>query len=354
MVINASEEQISPTELIKKAHHAMPLDIKTGLPLGFEPKESQWTSILFEPHDYDQRYPIYIDIHPRHILGKGGGGTVYKAYHSKLGILLAAKVISHFSIDRDPRSVQLEKEAKTQASLDHPGIIKVYGFYYFPDKHESIMLMEYIKSCDLSEVLDREGMQFSLDRTLQITVQISEALDYLDSKGIVHRDPKPENILLSKGNAKLADLGSSTAVFPQGQGDLSPYTPPYTAPEYHISADDVTAKADQYSLGMIFYKMITGELLFEGKNFLQLSLDTLNLPYSQADQQRLIRALEKRSQGMKALGKNGLSRSQIFLIDSIVAKCLDKNPHNRFATALDFAHNLVAAFSNNLEDIHVN
>jgi serine/threonine protein kinase len=156
------------------------------------------------------------------------------------------------------------REARSLAKLNHPQIVTVYdfgrtedGLYYF--------LMEFVDGTDLRQVIQAGGL--TSEQALAIVPQVCEALHYAHKKGIVHRDIKPENLLLDKeGNVKIADFGLArlldrpTSAYTLTQADQRMGTPQYMAPEQIEHPHEVDHRADIYSLGVVFYEMLTGEL----------------------------------------------------------------------------------------------
>jgi tRNA A-37 threonylcarbamoyl transferase component Bud32 len=197
------------------------------------------------------------------VLGQGGMGVVYKARQPKLDRLVALKILPS-AVQVDPAFAErFIREARALARLDHPGIVTVYdfgesdGLYY--------LVMQFVDGTSLRQVLRAGGL--SPDEALRIVPQICEALQYAHDQGIVHRDVKPENILLDRrGHVKIADFGLAKLVAP-GPDDLLLTasgqvlgTPHYMAPEQQERPLAVDHRADIYSLGVVLYEMLTGEL----------------------------------------------------------------------------------------------
>jgi len=197
------------------------------------------------------------------LLGRGGMGVVYKARHRGLDRWVALKILPAAE-DRDPAFAErFSREARALAKLDHPNIVSVFdsgeadGLFYF--------IMEYVDGANLRQVLAAGGMK--PEQALAIVPQICEALQYAHDRGIVHRDIKPENILVDKsGQVKIADFGLAKIVGIEardftltGVGEMMG-TPAYMAPEQVEHPSEVDHRADIYSLGVVFYQMLTGEL----------------------------------------------------------------------------------------------
>jgi tetratricopeptide (TPR) repeat protein/tRNA A-37 threonylcarbamoyl transferase component Bud32 len=197
------------------------------------------------------------------LLGQGGMGTVYKARQTKLDRPVALKILA-LSAERGPDFAErFNREARALARLNHPNIVSVFdfgevnGLYY--------LLMEYVDGVDLRRTLEKGPL--APRHALALVGQICTALQYAHDRGVVHRDVKPENILLDRdGNVKIADFGLAKLVG-RSQADQRLTatrqimgTPHYMAPEQIERPLDVDHRADIYSLGVVFYEMLTHEL----------------------------------------------------------------------------------------------
>jgi hypothetical protein len=190
-------------------------------------------------------------------------GVVYKARQPKLDRLVALKVLPP-EVGRDPAFAErFAREAQTLARLDHPGIVAVHdfgessGLFY--------LVMQFVDGANLRQVL-RDG-RLKPEEALRLVPQICAALKYAHEQGVVHRDVKPENILLDhRGRVKIADFGLAKLIGAPtadrsltGSGQVMG-TPHYMAPEQMERPREVDHRADIYSLGVVFYEMLTGEL----------------------------------------------------------------------------------------------
>jgi predicted Ser/Thr protein kinase len=197
------------------------------------------------------------------LLGQGGMGVVYKARQRQLNRLVAVKILPP-SVGEDPAFTErFAREAQALAQLNHPNIVQVHDFgrtdefFYF--------VMEYVDGVNLRALI-REG-KLKPEEALRIVPQICEALQFAHDEGIVHRDIKPENILIDKkGRVKIADFGlakllgrAAEDLSLTGTGQLMG-TLGYMAPEQLQQAHSVDHRADIYSLGVVFYEMLTGQL----------------------------------------------------------------------------------------------
>jgi predicted Ser/Thr protein kinase len=214
------------------------------------------------------------------LIGQGGMGAVYKARQTKLDRLVALKIIRPESADDPAFAERFNREAKTLARLNHPGIVGIYDFgdvtlsggdrgpstgaeptdsplYYF--------VMEYVDGVNLRELFAEGALP--AEQALAIVPQACEAIQYAHEEGVIHRDIKPENILLDmKGRVKIADFGlaklaaRSAEDFTLTATHQVMGTPRYMAPEQMEGSRAVDHRADIYSLGVVFYEMLTGQV----------------------------------------------------------------------------------------------
>ncbi len=197
------------------------------------------------------------------LIGSGGMGAVYKARQPGLDRLVALKILPP-EVGQDPTFTErFTREARALARLSHPHIVTVHdsgeagGYYYF--------VMEFVEGVNVRQMIQTEKLQ--PQEALAIVPQICEALQYAHDEGIIHRDIKPENVLVDKeGRVKIADfglaklLGRAAADFTlTGTGQVMG-TAHYMAPEQMDRPLQVDHRADIYSLGVVFYEMLTGEL----------------------------------------------------------------------------------------------
>jgi predicted Ser/Thr protein kinase len=218
-----------------------------------------------QPADLARFFP---ELEILELLGQGGMGAVYKARQRRLDRLVALKILPPDVAALPAFAERFTREAKTLARLNHPQIVTLYdfgetgGLYYF--------LMEYLSGMNLRRLLETGKLE--PPQALAIVPQICEALQYAHEAGVVHRDIKPENILLDqKGRVKIADFGLAKLMSPDdtpaGRAAFALTgshqvmgTPHYMAPEQMERPQGVDHRADIYSLGVVFYEMLTGEL----------------------------------------------------------------------------------------------
>ena len=235
-------------------------------------------------------------------LGSGGMGVVYKANDRHLRRAVAVKVLKPEMYSDAEARQRFEKEAASAAGIEHENVVRVYSIDVDPDGRPYIV-MEYIEGSDLATVV-RDG-PLAHDRALRIFDQVADALQAVHDHGHVHRDVKPANVLLrSLGNADeqalLTDFGIAKAVNSQTMMTVGMIgTANYMSPEV-ANLESATDRADQYALAAVLYRMLSGELLFDGMEMPKAHRDeplpdlACALPTSnRALRAALARALEK-------------------------------------------------------------
>jgi predicted Ser/Thr protein kinase len=212
------------------------------------------------PEELAARFP---QLEILELLGQGGMGAVYKARQKSLDRLVALKIINPQAADDPDFGRRFTREAQALARLNHPHIVTVHdfgqtdGLYYF--------VMEFVDGTNVRQLM--QAGHFPPEQALAIVPAVCDALQFAHDEGIVHRDIKPENILVdTKGRVKIADFGLARLI----RDDLTEEalthtrqvmgTPRYMAPEQMEGSKNVDHRADIYSLGVVFYEMLTGEL----------------------------------------------------------------------------------------------
>ena len=196
-------------------------------------------------------------------LGRGGMGAVFLATERQLGRKVAVKVLPPAFTFGQGAVERFKREARTAATLDHPHVIPIYRV----SEKDTLLwyAMKYVEGYTLADVLEAEP-QLSLARTADIVRQVAEALQYAHDRGVIHRDIKPENVLTDPdGWVTVTDFGiakASGVASITGSGSMLG-TPFYMSPE-QCSGVALTAAADQYSLAIMAYRMLTGRLPFNG------------------------------------------------------------------------------------------
>lgn len=207
-----------------------------------------------------QRFP---QLEILELLGQGGMGVVYKARQPRLDRVVALKILSTAAARSPSFTERFGREARALAKLSHPGIVAIYDFGNVGSDY--FLLMEYVDGTNLRQMLQTGQVQPA--EALALVVQICEALQFAHDQGVVHRDIKPGNILVDrKGRVKIADFGlaklldPSAADFTLTADHHVMGTPHYMAPEQMSHPLSVDHRADIYSLGVVFYEMLTGSL----------------------------------------------------------------------------------------------
>ncbi|WP_307254569.1 Stk1 family PASTA domain-containing Ser/Thr kinase [Croceifilum oryzae] len=210
-------------------------------------------------------------------IGGGGMAVVYKAKDMSLHRNVAVKVLSE-SLSNDSEFIRrFSREAQAAASLSHPNIVNVYDVG--EDDYTQFIVMELIEGPTLKQHIQEQG-PLSVEEAAEIAIQICDGLSNAHDNGIVHRDIKPHNILLgASGRAKVTDFGiaraaSSSTITQTGSVMGSVH---YFSPE-QARGGVITEKSDIYSLGVVFYEMLTGKLPFDGDSAIGIALQHLQEP----------------------------------------------------------------------------
>ncbi len=270
------------------------------------------------------------------LLGDGGMGAVYRAYDVNLDRQVALKVMhAHYARQEEFRN-RLIREARTAAKLDHPSIVRVWDF---GDSDSGLFIaMEYVDGGSLREHLRRlQRMRkfLPLAQSLQIGAQIADALDYAFRREIVHRDIKPGNILLKRLNrpdepgdqpfrALLTDFGLVKLQDGLGitQSGATLGTPTYMSPE-QCRGEKLDGRSDLYALGVVLYELFTNRLPF---NFANLN-----------------EAIAVHARGEMPTPAHEIRSDLPQIIDTILNKCLAKDPDDRYADGLEMSDALRSA-----------
>lgn len=250
-------------------------------------------------------------------LARGGMATVYVATEVHPQRIVAIKVFDP-AISARVGEARFQREIALAGKLTHPGIVSVYsagevdGLLYY--------VMPFVEGETLRDRLNREH-QLALGDVALIVRDVADAVDYAHRRNIVHRDIKPQNILLHEGRAFVADFGVAKAVYERDAHELteeghSVGTPEYMSPEQIRGSSDVDVRTDVYALGCVVYEMITGETPFRGRT----------------TQSVLSRHLSDTASSMRILRQTVPAE-----LDIVVARALAKSPHDRYASVADFA-----------------
>ncbi len=252
-------------------------------------------------------------------LGRGGMAEVYRAYHATLDRFVAIKILHNFLADDAEFASRFTREAQNIARLKHAHIVQVYDFDYDTESESYYMVMELITGETLKDRLfqmEKTGETPSLEETLRIIREAASALAYAHRNGMIHRDVKPANLMLDTNEndrVVLTDFGIAKIVtgsqFTVTGGLVG--TPAYMAPEQGVG-ETGDERSDLYSLGVILYQMVTGELPYDAETPLALILKHLNEPIPSACE------------------KNPNLPPEV---DVIIQKLMAKEPDNRYKDA---------------------
>src|SRR5687768_2765782 len=224
-------------------------------------------------------------------LGKGAMATVYKAKQISLDRIVAVKVLPRRSSDNLEFVERFFKEGKAAARLSHNNVVQAIDVGTSPEGYH-FFVMEYVEGKTLYDVMQPppvgEGRAFTEAEALDIMIQMADALHHAHQRGLIHRDVKPKNILLTpQGVAKLTDLGLARATddkeAAESEAGKAYGTPYYISPEQIRGDVDIDFRADIYSLGATMYHMVTGRPPFDGETPSAVMHKHLKQPLTPAD-----------------------------------------------------------------------
>lgn len=256
-------------------------------------------------------------------IAQGGMGVIYKARQKGLDRIVALKVLLGGDAASEEMIKRFMLEAKSIAKLRHPNIVPIHEVGVFEGKH--FFTMDFIHGKSLRALMNEQG-RISIPLALDIAKKVAYALDYAHNKGVVHRDVKPENILLDEtGEPVLTDFGlaKNVEIDPNlTRAGMVMGTPAYMAPEQARGVrGEIDRRTDVYSLGAVLYEMLTGRpvYIFRG----QIGLQTL------------LKTIEKEITPPRRFNP-AIPRE----VEVIVMKALEKEPERRYQTALEFAEDI--------------
>lgn len=222
------------------------------------------------------------DLGPFHVdreLGFGAMGSVYAATNRESGKHVAIKMISQALLANDTAVARFEREAETLKKLKHPNIVRFYGTGRY---HKTpFFIMEYVEGESLDRALARRGT-FSWEEVVQIGRQLCAALQHAHSRGIIHRDLKPSNLMMLKdGTVKLTDFGiaKDPEMTALTGANSTVGTASYMSPEQCRGERNLTHKSDLYSMGIMFYELLTGQKPFKAETPVDMFLAHVNSPF---------------------------------------------------------------------------
>jgi serine/threonine protein kinase len=252
-------------------------------------------------------------------IGRGGMGEVYRARDSKLGRQVAVKVLRPDFASDPERLRRFEQEARAASALNHPNIVHIYEIGEDAGTH--FIAMELVEGRSLREILAEAPLDG--ERILDLARQLADGLAKAHAAGIVHRDVKPENVMVTEdGFVKILDFGLAKLValpFASGDSEMATLartrhgmligTVEYMSPEQASGKSSVDHRSDQFSLGLIVYEMVTGKLAFQRETAAQT----------------LASIIESEPPPMTRFNPGGPPG-----LDAVVARCLSKDPASRY------------------------
>ncbi|KXK11632.1 MAG: serine/threonine protein kinase [Chloroflexi bacterium OLB14] len=257
------------------------------------------------------------------LLGQGGMATVYYGQDVKLHRPVAIKILDKRYRKHPAYATRFVNEARMMAKWRHENIIPI--FYADDSQGWSYYVMEHIDGQDLAAYLDSHHYQANLpaiEDVLRIGQAIANALDYAQKQGVIHRDVKPSNILLSKdGRVLLGDFGMALDMQDGTQGTTFG-TPHYISPEQARRSSDVVPQSDLYSFGVILYEMLTGTVPFDDVTPEEIALKHIAQP----------------PRPPRSANQN-LSKE----VETVLLRALEKNPKNRYQTGAELISALTAS-----------
>lgn len=265
------------------------------------------------------------------MLGQGGMAHVYKGYDANLDRYAAVKVILQNTVagdDEKEYQQRFQNEARSIARLSHPRIVSVYQFGQAEDLMY-YMAMKFVDGHDLRQILKeyiKRGKRMSTDYILQIIRHIADALDYAHIQGVIHRDVKPSNIMVTQdGHAVLTDFGLALNT---NEGTLGNTfgSVHYIAPEQAVSSKQASPQSDLYSLGVVVYELLTGKVPFDDVSAMSVALKHISDPPPPP---------------------SNINPDISPLVEEVLMKMLDKDPRRRYLTGSAFVQALESAFSMN-------
>jgi serine/threonine protein kinase len=255
-------------------------------------------------------------------LGRGAMGVVYKARDPQIDRLVAVKTVSMWGQDREEETdfrMRFLNEAQAAGRLHHAGIVSIFDVGESPENQEQYIVLEYVAGESLNRILAREK-KLPLSRALKLAEEIAEALDYAHEQGVVHRDIKPGNILITEdGHAKIADFGIAKlnlAHFTLPGRVMG--TPAYMAPE-QLSGEGVDGRSDLFSLGVILYAMVTGHSPFQGNSATTVCFKVAN---------------------REPVAASAFDLNLPPELDEVISRAMAKDPQQRYQSGADFADDL--------------
>jgi hypothetical protein len=247
------------------------------------------------------------------LIGRGGMGEVYRADDLKLGQPVALKFLPKALADDPVRRERLFAEVRIARQVSHPNICRVYDIGEIDGRH--FLTMEYIDGEDLASLLKRIGNLHGT-KALDVARQLCAGLAAAHDKGVLHRDLKPANVMIDgRGRVRVTDFGLAVAAGEEVSTEDVSGTPPYMAPE-QFAGKGASVRSDIYALGLIFYELFTGRRAFEEKTLAEL---------------------RAKKETTSPTAPSEIARDIDPIIERVILRCIDKDPRQRPASAVQVA-----------------
>jgi serine/threonine-protein kinase len=272
---------------------------------------------MAQPQEIAGRYRI------ERRLGAGGMSTVFLAQDTVLERSVAVKLLAEHLADDEAFVARFQREALSAARLQHPNIVQVFDYGLDASSHRHFIVMEFVDGPSCADLL-RDRKRLDIDEAVRIVRDACHGLDYAHRAGVIHRDVKPGNLLLSadSGATKLADFGIAKAAEQTRITQVGSVlgTAAYLSPE-QAHGDEAGPRSDTYSLGVCAYQLLTGRLPHEYGSLTELALKQRDEPVEPVSELRPAVPLQ---------------------LDLAIRVSLERAPEDRYDSALDFAHALEA------------
>ena len=288
-------------------------------------------------------------------LGQGGMGMVLKAEHRRMKRLVALKVLSPDVTKSKELVARFHREVEAVARLEHPNIVAAYDADEAGGTH--FFVMQYVEGRDLSSYVKMHG-RLPIDKAIQYTLQAARGLEYAHKQGVIHRDIKPGNLLLSKdGVVRILDMGlarieDAPGDAPAGRAELTNTgavmgTVDYMSPEQALDTKHADARSDIYSLGCTLYYLLTGQPVYSESTMMKRLLAHRETPIPLVSA-----ALKTPPQSTDSMSSpSATSSPELAAIDAVVARFLAKRPDDRYQSMTEVIATLSALIRGDVDQV---